>query len=127
MLLIKKVYFASIRAGTKTTTLRYWRRAMVRAGEVHTVRGLGRVRIESVRQVEAAALTDEDARADGFADLADLLRALADYYPPDGRAGRALFQVRFRYLGDGKAAGADPGERQARGQGRGFQKPRTKT
>ena len=92
---MKKEFFDAIRSGAKTTTLRYWRRCQVRAETLQTVPGLGRVRIESVRRVEPDELTDEDARADGFADLGAMVRALSDIYPPDERSGRTLYQVRF--------------------------------
>jgi len=98
MLLFRKIYYDAIRCGTKTTTLRYWPRAMIRAGSLHTVRGLGRIRIHAVRVVRWKDLTDADARADGFADLASLRRALRRYYPPEARRGRTLYQVHFTYL-----------------------------
>lgn len=100
MLFMKKQYFEAIRSGRKTTTLRLWKRPMVRADSIHTVRGLGRVRVLAVREVELDQLTDADARADGFETLADLTRTLHEYYPSDKRLGRTLYHVRFVYLGD---------------------------
>jgi hypothetical protein len=100
MLLMKKVFFDGIRAGTKTTTLRYWRRRRVRPGSVQTVPGLGRVRIESAEVAEPGELSDDDARADGFADLAALRSALDELYPPEARAGRRLYRVRFTLLNE---------------------------
>lgn len=96
MLLMKKVYFEAIRSGTKTTTLRYWRRAMVRAGSVHHVPGLGKVEILSVAAVSAGDLQDADARADGFADATSLHRELGRLYPLGAREGKELYLVRFR-------------------------------
>ena len=98
MLLIKRQYFEAIRAGTKTTTLRYWRWARVRPGSVHKVPGLGLVRIDIVQFASEARLTDSDARADGFVSLDDLLRALRQMYPPQSRNGRRLYHVHFTYL-----------------------------
>lgn len=98
MLLMKKVYFDAIRSGAKQTTLRYWRHMHVRPGSVHTIRGLGAVRIEAVRSVEWADLTDADARADGFDDLPALKSALAQMYPPKKRRGRTLWRVHFTFL-----------------------------
>jgi hypothetical protein len=100
MLLFKKTFYDAIAGGTKTTTLRYWRHRRVKPGSVHSVRGLGRIRVESVEQVSPADLTKEHARADGFATLADLLAALEQMYGGDPQAeGRRLYLVRFEYVG----------------------------
>ncbi len=99
MLLMKKIFFEAIRDGRKTTTLRYWRRAMVKAGSLHSVRGLGKVRIEAVGQVAVDALTDADAKADGLAGLAELSETLAEIYTDQQRQDRALYKVSFTYLG----------------------------
>jgi len=106
MLMMRKEYFDAVRAGAKTTTLRFWRHARVRAGTVHTVRGLGRLHIEAVRDVDLADLTDADARADGFESLGALRRALGRHYAPEDRTGRTLYHVRFTYLG-AASAGAE--------------------
>ncbi len=95
---MKKEFYPAIRAGRKTTTLRFWRRPMVQPGRVVGVRGLGRLRIERVRPVRLEDLTDGDAKADGFDDLNDLRRALDALYPPGNRQGRTLYQVHFAYL-----------------------------
>jgi hypothetical protein len=100
MLLMKKCYFDAIRSGRKTTTLRYWQRARIRAGSVHRVPGLGRLRIRAVEPVKRAELRAEDARADGFPDLPSLWEALERLYPPSARKGRTLYLVRFEFLGD---------------------------
>ena len=98
MLLMKKRFFAAVRAGNKTATLRYWRWPRVQPGSIHTVPGLGKVRIEAVRAVEPQDLTDEDAWADGFEDLAVLRRSLRRLYPAASREARWLYQVRFTLL-----------------------------
>jgi uncharacterized protein YqfB (UPF0267 family) len=98
MLLMKKRFFGDIRAGLKMTTLRYWRCCRVRPGSVQTVPGLGKVRIEAVKPVEMRRLADEDARADGFASVQALRRALSELYPRSARKGRKLYLVRFTYL-----------------------------
>ena len=99
MLLMKKEFFEAIRLGRKTTTLRYWRRRMVAPGSVHNVRGLGRLRIESVQPVEPDSLTDADAQADGLDDVAALTAALATLYTPQQRGERTLYLVRFQFVG----------------------------
>ena len=98
MLLMKKRFFGDIRSGVKTTTLRFWRWRHVRAGGLHTVPGLGKVRIEVVEPIDGNELTEEDACTDGFKDLHTLMRALDELYPPDRRTGRNLYRVRFTYV-----------------------------
>ena len=109
MLLMKKEFFPAIRAGEKTTTLRYWCRRMVRPGSRHRVRGLGQVWVRDVRMVHLAELTDADAQADGFADLAGLHAVLKRIYPSMRAAGggsdRRLYQVRFTYVHEAPPAG----------------------
>ena len=97
MLLMKKIYFDAISRGEKTTTLRYWRRAQVRPGATHLIRGLGKVRIDEVTIVRPDDLTDAHARADGFASLAALTEALDTMDPPDRRDGRQLYLVQFSF------------------------------
>ena len=105
---MKKEFFDAVRRGEKTTTLRFWRWQRVRAGQVHTVPHLGKLRIDTVRQVALAELTGEDAAADGFASLAELQSALEQMYPGAALAGadddgRKLYLVHFTFLGDGAA------------------------
>ncbi len=95
MLLMKKQFFPAIRAGRKTTTLRFWLRPHVRCGSVHRVPGLGRVRILEVDVVDLARLDHADALADGFASADEVRCALDDLYPPALRGNRRLFRIRF--------------------------------
>jgi len=103
MLLVKKQFFDAIRSGAKTTTLRHWRRPMVRAGSVHSVRGLGALRVDDVRVIEADDVTNADAHADGLANRAELVAVLAELYPPSQRRERKLYKVTFTYLGPADA------------------------
>jgi hypothetical protein len=99
MLMFKKKFLASIAAGTKTTTLRYWRSPRVRPGSVHAVPGLGRVRIESVEPIPAGSLRRRHALADGFATLRALRAALRELYGQPARGdSRRLYLVRFTVL-----------------------------
>jgi hypothetical protein len=99
MLLMKRQFFDAIRAGRKTTTLRYWSRRMVRPGSRYAIRGLGSVRIDDVQSIDAAALTDAHALADGFDGADDLLAELDRLYPSDTRSGKELYLVSFTFLG----------------------------
>ena len=105
MLLMKKVFFEAIRSGTKTTTLRYWLWPHCRVGRTEKIRGLGRVLIEDLREVEFEHLTEADARADGFDSLDELRRELEAMYPPDKRDGRKLYKIRFSLLEDAPEPG----------------------
>ena len=98
MLFFKKRYFEAIRAGTKTTTLRYWRSPRVKPDSTHWVRGLGQLRIEAVKVVQFNELTDDDASRDGFENLRELQKSLDEYYPPEDRTGRKLYQIKFHYI-----------------------------
>lgn len=95
---MKKIFFDAIRSEAKTTTLRYWRRPMVRPGSVHSIPGLGAVRIEDVQAIYPEEITDDDARADGFADPAGLSAALTGLYTSDQRRDRTLYKVTFTLL-----------------------------
>lgn len=102
MLLMKKSFFPAIRRGEKTTTLRYWRWRRVGAGQVHTVPGLGKVRIDSTEAVRLGELTDSHAADDGFASVGELRAALEEMYAgadlDDGEADRQLYLVHFTLL-----------------------------
>lgn len=91
MLLMKKAYFDAIRRGEKRTTLRWWTYARVRAGSVHLVPGLGRVRIDGVTTMQPGALR----AAHGFATLRELRAALAAIYGTAAGEGKKLYLVRF--------------------------------
>ena len=99
MLLMKKVFLDAIRSGAKTTTLRYWRWSNIKAGSIQNLRGIGAVRIDEVRQVELEQLMHSDVRDDGFDDFDALRDALEEIYPPEKRADRRLYQIRFTFLG----------------------------
>ena len=99
MLLMKKLFFEAIRSGRKTVTVRFWRYARLSGGQVHTIPGLGKVRIERVEPIEPRDLTEKLARSDGFDCLGDMKLALSEMYGTmDGSDGRRLFAVHFAYL-----------------------------
>lgn len=99
MLLMKKQFFDAIRTGRKTSTIRYWRRAMVAAGSVHNIRGLGRIRIDRIRPIRLHELTAADVRDDGFETLAALKHTLREMYPARSSGDRRrLYQIHFTFL-----------------------------
>ncbi len=100
VLLMKRQFYDAIRSGEKTTTLRYWKRLMVKPGSVHTIPHLGKVHIDAVDIVEIDDLTEDDARCDGMASLDEIRRGLAELYDDQARQERTLYRVRFTYLPD---------------------------
>jgi hypothetical protein len=96
MLLFKKKFLAAIRAGQKTQTIRLWKYRRMRAGQRSYIPGAGYIRILAVDEVALEALTNEDARPDGF-DTADQLRAeIASLYPQQLAAGHRAYRIVFQ-------------------------------
>jgi hypothetical protein len=91
-MLLRSSTLDGIRAGTITLAFRRWKRPTVRAGgRLRTA--IGELAIEAVERVPDKSLTDEAARAAGFADAAELRDAL------EGREGE-LYRVRLSYSGE---------------------------
>jgi hypothetical protein len=109
MLLFKKKFLPAIRAGEKTQTVRLWPYRRMRAGQRSYVPGAGYIAVDAVDEVTLDALTDEDARLDGFA-TADALRAeIATLYGKRRTENQRVFRVRFHVL---DAAGQDASRRE---------------
>ncbi|MGW4480500.1 hypothetical protein [Rhodococcus triatomae] len=85
-----------IAAGTVTLAFRRWDRPRVRPGGQQRTR-IGVIAFDAVDEIDAAAVTDDDARAAGFADAVTLLTFV------DRKAhGPRLYRITLR------AAGPDP-------------------
>lgn len=95
MLLFKKKFLDAIRAGEKTQTIRLWKHRMMKAGQRSYTPGIGPIRIKAVEQVAVEALTDADARPDGFADADSLRAELQDIYGDKLAAGYQAYRVTF--------------------------------
>jgi len=111
-LLFKKEFFDAIRTGRKTTTLRRWKSRWLEGGSrVHSP-GVGWLRIVSCDSTELQKLTRADARADGFASLAQLHRTLKRLYPDQTGDGKQWYRVVFQLESNGQpiapAADAKP-------------------
>lgn len=105
MLLFKKKFLDAIRSGEKTQTIRLWKHRMMRSGQRSYTPGVGPIRITQVEAVEIDALTDADARPDGFADAESLKRELRSIYGDKLAAGYQAFRVVFhREHPDSKSA-----------------------
>jgi hypothetical protein len=98
MLLFKKIFLSDIRAGKKTQTIRLWKYRRMRPGQRSYIPGAGYIRLTEVEEVELEALTDADARPDGF-ETADQLRAeIARLYPRHLADGYRAYRIVFRLL-----------------------------
>lgn len=75
-------YLPAVLSGRKSTTVRAGTRDCA-LGPAVLVCGAARVpvRIDGVRVVKFADLTDHDAQCDGFASLCELQGALREHYP----------------------------------------------
>jgi hypothetical protein len=98
MLLFKKKFLDAVRAGQKTQTIRLWKYRKMRSGQRSYIPGAGYIRLTAVEEVRLEALTDDDARPDGF-ETADELRAeIARLYPSQLADGYKAFRIVFAIL-----------------------------
>lgn len=102
-LLFRKEFHEPIRSGRKRQTVRFWKRRPVKPGGVLHSPHLGRFRIVDIVEIDPAALTDEEARLDGFESVAELHAKLIELYGSIAPAGRTCFKLTFEFLGEGKA------------------------
>jgi hypothetical protein len=96
-MLFEQRLWAGLADGSVTVTFRRWKRPRARAGGRHRTPA-GVLAVDAVAEVDPAAISEGDARAAGFASLADLLRQLARY------GEGPVYRVDFHH------AGADPRE-----------------
>jgi hypothetical protein len=98
MLLFKKKFLPAIRSSQKTQTIRVWKYRRMRPGQRSYIPGAGYIRLTKVEEVQIDALTDDDARPDGF-DTADQLREeIARLYPRQLANGYRAYRVVFNLL-----------------------------
>ena len=98
MLLFKKRFLAAIRAGEKTQTVRLWKFARMRAGQRSYIPGAGYIRVTAVDEVQLGALTDDDARLDGFPSAVELRSEIETLYPQQLADPQRVYRVRFHLL-----------------------------
>jgi hypothetical protein len=96
-MLFEQRLWAGLADGTVTVTFRRWRRPRARVGAWHRTPA-GILAVDAVTEVDPAGLGEDDARAAGFASLAELRRRLERH--GDG----PVWRVDFHH------AGADPRE-----------------
>jgi hypothetical protein len=96
-MLFKQRLWAGLADGTITVTFRRWRKPQAKpGGRYRTPAGV--LEVDAVATIDAADITDADARSGGYDDRATLLRELDRY--PEGD----LYRIDFHH------AGADPRE-----------------
>ena len=96
-MLFEQRLWAGLADGTVTVTFRRWRRPRARVGARHRTPA-GILAVDAVTEVDPAAIAEDDARAAGFASLAELRRRL------DRHGDGPVWRVDFHH------AGADPRE-----------------
>ena len=93
MILFKERFRAALLDGTKTTTLRAWKRRLVKPGaEAKTNLGVT-LWVESIEEIALTAIDDTIAAADGFESAEALLICLREIYPA---LPATLTLIRFR-------------------------------
>jgi len=106
VLLFKKKFLPAIRSGEKTQTIRLWSVCRMKAGQRSYIPGAGYIRVVSVDAVELPALSDEDARPDGFPTADALRQELTMLYAGALAAGHRAYRVRFELLSSEEQAAA---------------------
>lgn len=104
MLLFKRKFRPAILSGEKTRTIRLWRNRHVKPGGVYFAPGIGYLRVSAVDEVTLDDLTEDDARADGFASLAALKAELDRLYADAAHANRRWYRIAFEYVGQSRPA-----------------------
>jgi len=98
MLLLKKHLADLVRAGKKRQTIRLWAKPLLRPGQISFTPGLGKMLITAVDELPSLeALTDEDARLDGFTSRAALFAEIKKIYGWPPPANRKVFRIQFDY------------------------------
>lgn len=72
----------------------------MREGQRSYIPGVGYILVEAVDDIVVAALTEADARLDGFASLGECLSELNALYTNMPDDEHRLYRVRFRLLDD---------------------------
>ena len=98
MLLFKKKFLDWIRDGRKTQTVRLWKYRKMKVGQRSYIPGAGYISIDAVDEVALPALTDDDAKLDGFDSATALRHEIEQLYPQQLAAGHRAFRIRFTLL-----------------------------
>jgi hypothetical protein len=99
MLLFKKKFMAAIRSGEKTQTLRLWPCRRMKPGQRSYIPGVGYITVDAVDETTLDALTDQDARLNGFPTAAALRAEFESLYRDKAGGAHQVYRVRFHVLG----------------------------
>jgi len=99
VLLFKKAFFEGLTSGAITLTYRRWQKPHVRPGGRYRCHPIGVLEVDAVELVTVERISEEDARACGFATRAELIAYLAELGPLDD--GTAVYRVALHHGGDG--------------------------
>ncbi|MGN6368192.1 MAG: ASCH domain-containing protein [Phycisphaerae bacterium] len=105
MLLLKRHLVDLVRRGKKRQTIRLWTKPLLRPGQISYTPGLGKMKITAVDLLPSLnALTEADARADGFDSLAALKNEIKKIYGPNisqilntPRPARRIYRIQFQW------------------------------
>jgi len=98
VLLFKKKFLPAIRAGEKTQTVRLWKHRRMKAGQRSYIPGAGYIHVDAVEEVALDALTDDDARRDGFASVELLRSEIVQLYQDQLTDGYRTYRVIFHTI-----------------------------
>lgn len=99
MLLFKKAFFEGLTSGAITLTFRRWQKPHVRPGGRYRCHPIGVLEVDAIELVTVERISEEDARACGFAARAELIAYLAELGPLED--GTAVYRVALHHGGDG--------------------------
>ena len=99
MLLFKKAFFEGLTSGAITLTFRRWQKPHVRPGGRYRCHPIGVLEVDAVELVTVDRISEDDARACGFATRAALVAYLAELGPLEQTT--EVFRVALHHGGDG--------------------------
>jgi hypothetical protein len=99
VLLFKKAFFEGLTSGAITLTFRRWQKPHVRPGGRYRCHPIGVLEVDAVELVTIDRISEDDARACGFATRAELIAYLAELGPLEDAT--EVFRVALHHGGDG--------------------------
>ncbi len=101
MILFPAPVHRAIRSGRITLTFRLWDSCRLIEGKAYQVDNLGRVLIKAAQKVVISAITDEEARRAGYANVDKLILYLRSEKPDLNPRRDFCYRIEFKYVGDG--------------------------